>query len=60
MPSERAPGWYWVKDHPQYGGRWIVAEWIETGCWHDTCGGWESDNSDGAYAEIGERIPDHE
>lgn len=57
MASERADGWYWVKDKEQFGGKWIIAEWRGDVFWE--CG-FDTRMYDASYAQIGERIPDHE
>lgn len=56
-PVKREKGWYWVKDWGSAGGLWIIAMWSGN-LWYDI----DSDggNSDLGYAEIGERIPDHQ
>ncbi len=68
MPSERAPGWYWVRTCL---GSWIVAKWCvypdnqdiqyrsdATKSWW-ICGEEVEINAE-VLSEIGERIPDHE
>ena len=61
LEDMRERGFYWVRNHDEYGGDWLVAQWGPHPMSDDGPNEWwevanEIPCEDSSYAQIGERI----